>query len=413
MNLSAEIIAVGTELLLGEITNTDAVTVARALSELGINSYYQTVVGDNPERLRKVISAAKERADIVITTGGLGPTFDDITKEICAECFGKKLVKNEEELEKIRGYFASRGKTMTENNERQAYLPEGCTVLSNEWGTAPGCAVSDGGKILIMLPGPPRECRPMVEKRMVPYLLALSDSCLVSHAIRIYGMGESEVENKIRSFAENMNNPTLAPYAKDGEVLLRVSGRAKTEEEADAMTRPVIEKVKEILGDVVYGVDVDSLHEAAFLKLREKGITLATAESCTGGLVSKLMTDISGASEVFFGGVCAYTNEIKKKLLGISPELLDEYGAVSEECARALSEAACKKFGTDAGIGVTGFADPESGDDKNPGGTVYVSVTLFGKTRSAKIYQPMSRDLARGRAAQEAFNILRQEIEKL
>lgn len=413
MSLSAEIIAVGTEILLGEITNTDAVTVARALSELGINAYYQTVVGDNPDRLYDVIMKAKERADIIITTGGLGPTFDDLTKQVSAKAFGKELVLSEAALSKIREYFKSRGKEMTDNNIRQAYLPEGCTVFDNDWGTAPGCAIEDGGKILIMLPGPPRECKPMVKYRMVPYLQKLSDSHLVSHGIRIYGMGESEVESKIQSFAEEMENPTLAPYAKDGEVLLRVTGKAKTEKEANAITLPVIDKVRGILGDVVYGVDVPSLHEAAFSVLRAKKLTLSTAESCTGGLLSKLMTDISGSSEVFYGGVCAYTNEIKMKLLGISPELLEKYGAVSEECAEALARAAASKFGTDAGIGVTGYADPKTGDEKNPGGTVYVAVFLCGKVYTSKIYQPMSRDLARGRAAQEAFNILRREAEKL
>lgn len=413
MSLSAEIIAVGTEILLGEITNTDAVTVAQALSELGINAYYQTVVGDNPERLKKCILIAKERADIIITTGGLGPTFDDLTKQVAAEAFGKKLVLSESALAKIEEYFTKLGRKMTDNNARQAYLPEGCTVLENDWGTAPGCAIEDGGKILIMLPGPPRECIPMVKYRMVPYLKKLSDAHLVSHGIHIYGMGESEVESRISSFAETMTNPTLAPYAKDGEVLLRVTGKAKTEEEADAITRPVIERVEEILGDVVYGVDVPSLHAAAFEILREKKLTLATAESCTGGLCAKLITDIPGSSEVFYGGVCAYTNEIKMKLLGIESGLLDTYGAVSEECARALSAAACEKFGTDAGIGVTGYADPNSGDEKNPGGTVYVAVTVKGETVCSKIYQPRGRELAKGRAAQEAFNLLRKMTEAL
>lgn len=413
MSLSAEIIAVGTEILLGEIVNTDAVTVARALSELGINAYYQTVCGDNPERLYDVIMMAKSRADIIITTGGLGPTFDDLTKQVSARAFNKELVLSESELKRIEDYFAARGKQMTENNRRQAYLPEGCTVFQNDWGTAPGCAIEDEGKILIMLPGPPRECKPMVEERMIPYLKKLSDSHLVSHRIRIYGMGESEVESKIKSFASEMENPTLAPYAKDGEVLLRVTGKADTEEKADELTLPVIEKVKGIVGDAVYGVDVASLHEALVSVLKQKKLTLATAESCTGGLCAKLITDIPGSSEVFYGGICAYTNEMKIKLLGISKELLDEFGAVSRECAEALSKAACEKFGTDAGIGVTGWADPNSGDDKNPGGTVYVSVTLRGKTVSNKIYQPMSRDLAKSRAAQESFDILRREAEKL
>lgn len=412
MSLSAEIIAVGTEILLGEITNTDAVDVAQALSELGINAYYQTVVGDNPDRLRKVLEIAKNRADIIITTGGLGPTFDDLTKNVAAEVFGRELQLHKPSLERIEEYFKRLGRKMTDNNRRQAYLPEGCTVLPNDWGTAPGCAIEGDGKILIMLPGPPRECKPMVKYRMVPYLEKLSDSHLVSHGIHIYGMGESEVESRISSFAEKMENPTLAPYAKDGEVLLRVTGKATTEEEADAITHPVIEKVCEILGDVVYGVDVPSLHSAAFEILKEKKLTLSTAESCTGGLCAKLITDIPGSSEVFRGGVCAYTNEIKEKLLGIPGELIEKYGVVSDEVARALSASACEKFGTDAGIGVTGYADGR-GDERNPGGTIYVAVTLNGKTVSHKVYQPRGRKMARERAAQEAFNLLRREAEKI
>ncbi|MBE6912064.1 MAG: competence/damage-inducible protein A [Ruminococcaceae bacterium] len=412
MSLSAEIIAVGTEILLGEITNTDAVDVAQALSELGINAYYQTVVGDNPDRLRKVLEIAKNRADIIITTGGLGPTFDDLTKNVAAEVFGRELQLHKPSLERIEEYFKRLGRKMTDNNRRQAYLPEGCTVLPNDWGTAPGCAIEGDGKILIMLPGPPRECKPMVKYRMVPYLEKLSDSHLVSHGIHIYGMGESEVESRISSFAEKMENPTLAPYAKDGEVLLRVTGKATTEEEADAITHPVIEKVCEILGDVVYGVDVPSLHSAAFEILKEKKLTLSTAESCTGGLCAKLITDIPGSSEVFRGGVCAYTNEIKEKLLGVPGELIEKYGVVSDEVARALSASACEKFGTDAGIGVTGYADGR-GDERNPGGTIYVAVTLNGKTVSHKVYQPRGRKVARERAAQEAFNLLRREAEKI
>lgn len=411
MNLSAEIISVGTELLLGEITNTDSVAVARALSELGINAYYQTVVGDNAERLEAVIKNAKERADIIITTGGLGPTFDDLTKVVSARAFGKELVLSQDALQKIEAYFKRRGRKMTENNKRQAYLPEGCVVFDNDWGTAPGCAIEENGKVLIMLPGPPNECEPMIKYRMMPYLERYTSSHLVSHGIHIYGMGESEVESKIAPFAEKMDNPTLAPYAKDGEVLLRVTGKADDKEKADAMTRPVIEKVKNILGDVVYSVDIDTLHEAAFQILREKKLTLATAESCTGGLVSKLITDISGASEVFLGGACAYTNEIKEKVLGISHELLEKYGAVSRECAEALAVSACEKFGADAGIGVTGYADPKTGDEKNPGGSVYVAVCLKGKTSVSKIYEPKSRAHSRNRAAQEAFNILRREAE--
>lgn len=412
MNYCAEIIAVGTEILLGDIVNTDAQTVARALSELGINVYYNTVVGDNPERLRAAVEIAKGRADIIITTGGLGPTFDDLTKQTLAECFGKKLVLNEKELSKIKGYFEKLGRTMTKNNEQQAYLPENCTVLENDWGTAPGCAFFAENTHVLMLPGPPRECVPMMRERAMPYLKKLSDACLVSHEIKIFGMGESSVEDKIRHIAEKMSNPTLAPYAKEGETLLRVTGRAEDEQTADALTRPVIDQVYEILGEYIYGTDVPSLAYVVLETLKKQGKTIATAESCTGGLLSKMLTDLPGASDAFLGGICAYQNEIKEKLLFVSHELLEKHGAVSEECAAAMAEGARKALGSDIGVGITGIAGPGGGSEEKPVGTVYIAVSDGVETRVKKVLHQRDRGTVRNMSALTALDQVRRILVK-
>lgn len=411
MSKSAELIAVGTELLLGNIANTDAQMISQALSMLGINVYYHTVVGDNPERLRRAVEIAKERADIIITTGGLGPTFDDLTKQTLAEAFGKKLIKNDEEMAKLYAFFEKRGTEMTQNNEQQAYLPEGCTVLTNPWGTAPGCAFEAEGKTVIMLPGPPRECKPMMYERALPYLQKYMDATIVSHEINIFGMGESAVEDKIKSIAEHMENPTLAPYAKEGQVVLRVTGKAKSEEEANALTKPVIEKVREILGDVIYGVDAVSLENTVAKLLKEKGKTLATAESCTAGLLSKRITDVPGTSSVFLGGVVVYSNEAKENLLGVSHELLEEFGAVSRECANTLANNVRQLFKSDIGVGITGIAGPDGGSDEKPVGTVYVAVSAGGMIWCKTIRPQRDRALNRNMAALTALDMIRRYLE--
>ncbi|MEG2377108.1 MAG: competence/damage-inducible protein A [Clostridia bacterium] len=411
MSLSAEIIAVGTELLLGNIANTDAQMVSQALSELGINVYYHTVVGDNPERLKAAVSLARSRADIIITTGGLGPTFDDLTKQTVAAAFGKKLVENADELEKLHTYFSRIDRPMTKNNEQQAFLPEGCEVLTNPWGTAPGCAFCSDGVHVIMLPGPPRECRPMMYERAIPYLRRLSDACIVSHEIHIFGMGESAVEDKIRSLAETMENPTLAPYAKEGEVLLRVTGKAASEDEADAMTRPVISAVSELLGDVIYGIDVASLPAVVVNALAARGLTLATAESCTGGLISKMITDVAGASDVFVGGVCAYSNDVKASQLGVPMDVIECYGAVSPEVARYLARGAARALGASLGVGVTGIAGPNGGTDEKPVGTIYLAVYADGICWCRKLSGKRDRAQNRNMAALSVFDMLRRYLE--
>ena len=301
MSLTAEILSVGTELLLGNTANTDAQDVSKTLSELGINVYCHTVVGDNPKRVKEAVAAAKSRADIIITTGGLGPTYDDLTKQTVAEAFGKKLIFHEEEFDKIKEKYGAvlYGMKMPENNIAQAYLPEGCTILENICGTAPGCVFEADGKTVIMLPGPPRECRAMLETGVKPYLSKRSGQIILSHNIHVFGLGESAVEMKLRDVMEKMENPTLAPYAKDGEVMLRLTARASSVQEAENMMAPVLLKVRETMGDIIYGVDTNTLENTVVSLLKEKGFTVSAAESCTGGLLSKRITDIPGSSQVF------------------------------------------------------------------------------------------------------------------
>lgn len=376
--MNAELIAVGTELLLGEIANTDAQAISECLSKLGINVFYHTVVGDNPKRLAETLKLAKSRSDLIITTGGLGPTYDDLTKEVICETFGKKLVMHAPSLDRIKAFFNGIGRPMTENNKKQALLPEGCHVLENDWGTAPGCVVEADGCMVAMLPGPPRECVPMMRERLCPYLAARQEGIIRSHGIRIFGMGESAVEDRLREMMVSSINPTVAPYAKDGEVLLRVTAKAEKAEEAEKLIAPAVEKIRGILGDVVYGVDVDSLEQSVVRKLAEKGLTVSCAESCTGGLLAKRLTDIPGSSKVFPGSVVTYANEAKEALLGVPEKVLDEYGAVSRPTAVYMALGAQKLFGTDIAVGITGIAGPDGGSDEKPVGLCYIGVAVRG-----------------------------------
>ncbi|MBC5738157.1 competence/damage-inducible protein A [Lawsonibacter faecis] len=409
MSHNAELIAVGTELLLGNIANTDAQMLSKGLSALGINVFYHTVVGDNPERLKAAVALAKTRADIIITTGGLGPTCDDLTKNVLAECFGKKLVYDEESAARIRAYFdrLHTNRPMTENNLQQAYLPEGCTILSNDWGTAPGCAFEADGVHVIMLPGPPSECAPMFEHRAAPYLRSLSDGTIASRTLRIFGMGESSVEARLRDRMNSMQNPTLAPYAKTGEVELRITAKADTLGEAQALIAPVEKELCEMFGPLVYGADVDSLEQVVAMHLKLKGLTLGCAESCTGGLAAKRMTDLPGASAVFKGGVVSYTNEVKQNVLGVPQALLEEYGAVSEQVAAAMARGARKVLGCDLALAVTGVAGPDPDDRGNPVGLVYVALAAPDGVRVRTLHQGMGRERIRITSASHAFDMAR------
>lgn len=410
---TAELIAVGTELLLGDIVNLDAQILSQGLSALGINVHYHTVVGDNPLRLRDALEVARKRADIIITTGGLGPTYDDLTKQTICAVFGRELELHQDILDGLRAWFAQKmHKPMPENNVQQAMLPVGCTVFDNPVGTAPGCAFQEGGVHVLMLPGPPFECRYMFENRAMPYLSALTDGVILSHEIRIFGMGESAVEEALHQAMTNLTNPTLAPYAKLNECMVRATAKAESVQAAEAMLKPLVEQVCAQLGDVVYGVDVDSLEAVVSQLLRQRGLTLSAAESCTGGLIAKRMTDLPGASQVFRGGVVSYVNPVKAGVLGVSQALLDQYGAVSDPVARAMA-AGCRRIcGSDFALSVTGVAGPDRDDRNNEVGTVYIGLAYDGGVLCRKFScgKGRGRDRVRSAAAQHAFDLLRRHL---
>ena len=407
---NTEILSVGTELLLGHITNTDTRDIAELLSQIGVNVLYQTVVGDNPQRLRECVAIARQRADILITTGGLGPTCDDLTKQIVAECFGLPLVESAAERASLYEYIRG-GKSFTPNNLAQALIPEGAEIFHNLWGTAPGCAFEKDGKIVLMLPGPPNECIPMFHEYAIPYLRRLSEEQIVSHSIRIFGMGESAVDQLFRDEMDRMTNPTMAPYAKECDCLLQVTAKAKSAEEAEAMMAPVIAHVKERLGEYVYGMDIECVEEAVLPLLIERGLHFAAAESCTGGDIARRITDIPGASAVFAGGCVTYTNAVKARLLGIDPELIEQNGAVSEPVAREMAERVRAVTDAELGVGVTGLAGPD-GDGVHEVGTVFVSLADGERTwvRELHLGTKRTRSFIRRMAGNHIFDMLRRYL---
>lgn len=407
--MNCEILAVGTELLMGEIVNSDAQMIAQGLNEHGFNVYWQTVVGDNPARLRAALETAKSRADILITTGGLGPTADDLTKETVADVFDRPLKMDEVQLARLRERM---GPKMTPNNEKQAMLPENCTVLVNDWGTAPGCAFEADGCHVIMLPGPPRECTPMFKERALPYLETLCGGVIGSRYVKIFGQGESSVEYLTRPLADSLERVTMAPYAKEGECELRITARAETREAALALCDPVVEQVKQLLGDKVYGVDVSSLEEVVVEGLKEKGLTIACAESCTGGLIAKRITDVSGASQVFGYGCVTYWNEAKMGLLGVLPETIEQHTEVSAQCALEMARGVRKLAGADIGVSTTGYAGPTGGTEENPVGTVYIGLSWNG---GETVFRPnrrymRTREQVRRHAASHALDLVRRKV---
>lgn len=406
----AEILCIGTEILLGDIVNTNAAYLARQLAAMGINVYHHSVTGDNPKRLAEAMELSLGRSDIVITTGGLGPTFDDISKEIAAEYFGCPLELHKESENKIISFFQRIGRPMTQNNLKQAMLPRGAVVFENTNGTAPGFALKKDGKIIIMIPGPPREMEIMFENSVRPYLMQLSNSVLLSSTVHIFGMGESAVEEKLKELMEKSLNPTIAPYAKDGEVLLRVTASGKNRDEAAVLIAPMIKQVQEILGhEVIYGIDVGNLQTALVGLLTDKNMTIAVAESCTGGLITKRITEVSGSSRVFGWGVCSYANEAKVNLLGVRQQTLDEFGAVSPQTAEEMAAGIRKISGADIGLSVTGIAGPEGGTPGKPVGLVYVGVNSDNYTevielRLSRGYKN-ERETIRYLASSNAINI--------
>lgn len=414
MSHTAELIAVGTELLLGNIANTNAQFLSKELSTLGINVFYHTVVGDNPQRLQEAVKVAKSRADIIITTGGLGPTCDDLTKQTLADAFGKNLIYHEDIANQIKSYFDRLGRTITENNYQQAMLPEGCTILENDRGTAPGCSFTAEDTLVIMLPGPPFECEAMFLNQAAPLLRTLSEDMIVSRTLRVYGIGESAAEALLRDQMNALTNPTLAPYAKGGEVELRITAKAKTEEEARKLIAPVEDEVRAILGDKIYGADVASLEEVCLDLLTKANLTVSTAESCSGGIVAKRLTDLPGSSKVFLGGVVSYANNAKEALLGVSAALLETEGAVSAPVAEAMAKGIRAALGSDLAVSTTGVAGPGPDERGNPAGLVYVALDtpkgcLVREVRAGF----MTRDQVRMAAAQFALDLIRRYLSGL
>lgn len=368
-----ELISVGTEILLGDILNTDAQYLSIELAKLGISVIHQSTVGDNRERLLAQLDEAAKRSDIIILSGGLGPTPDDLTKEVCCEFFGKEMFLHEPTVEKIKKYFSSKGIEMAQNNLKQAMLPKDCVIFPNDNGTAPGMAIEKDGVHILVLPGPPRELKPMFQNCAVPYLMQFSDRIIVSHNIRTFGIGESSMAERVNDLFD-ARNPTVAPYAKDGEALLRVTAMAMTKEDAESLCEPVIEEIKKRLDAYVYGVDYNCIEEAVVAILKEHHLKVATAESCTGGLIAKRITDVPGASEVFECGIISYANEIKHKILGVSEDDLNKYGAVSEPVAKQMAQGALKVSGADIAVSVTGIAGPDSDSTDKPVGLVYIGL---------------------------------------
>lgn len=419
MNLiqNAEILCVGTELLLGDIVNTNAAFLAKSLADLGICVYHQSVVGDHPQRLQEAFDLALSRADLVITSGGLGPTYDDITRETAAAAMGRELLLHEDILEGIRAYFARSGRVMTDNNRRQAMVPEGAVVLPNDHGTAPGLVIADeaSGKTVILLPGPPRELIPMFETYAAPYLRSRTDRVLFSLNVYIFGMGESAVESILKDIMAKGQNPTVAPYCKTGEVRLRITAQAQDEQTAMDMCRQTLRSIMETeVGARVFAVapaaeGEASLEGVAVRELLHQNKTVACAESCTGGLIAKRLTDIPGSSAAVKGGFVTYTNEMKMSLLGVSEETLERYTAVSEQTAAEMARGARFRTGADIAVSTTGYAGPGGGTEECPVGTVFVGIsTEAGERVTCLTLSPdRSRDYIRTLAASHALHLLR------
>ncbi len=408
--MKCEIIAVGTELLLGNIANTNAQYLSQKLADLGIDVYYHVAVGDNLQRLSNTIKEGLLRSDLIITSGGLGPTVDDLTKEGVADALGLRLLPDEATIRKIEGMFKAMGRTMTENNVKQGYIPEGATILENDNGTAPGVLVEKDGKTVIMLPGPPKELYPMFEDKVLPFLRTKVNSTIRSRMLRVIGVGESSAEDMLKEIFNTQTNPTIAPYAKDGEVHLRITAKADTAEEADFMIDGMEVRVREILGENIYGYDEETLEEVVVKLLQQKNMTLALAESCTGGLVANRITDVPGASENLMYGVVSYSNEAKMKLLGVKEETLKEYGAVSSQTAEQMAGGVRRILNTDIGVSITGIAGPGGGSKEKPVGLCYIGIALGESVEVHKLNFTGNRKRIKWNTSSRALDLLRRML---
>ena len=406
----AELISVGTELLLGNTLNTNVNYLSKKCAELGISSYFQVTVGDNEDRLSDVVKTALSRSDIVILSGGLGPTTDDMTKEVTARLIGRELIQDLAVKQSIADYFKRTNRNnIPTNNWKQSYIIEGSIVLKNHNGTAPGLIVEiEGDKIVILLPGPPRELIPMFENSVMPLLREHLPGTFYSQIVKVCGYGESQAVTIVKDLIENQANPTIAPYAKLGQVDFRITASAKDEEEGKKLVEPIVNEFKNRFGNDIFTTNEDeSLEEAVVSLLLKYKIKLATAESCTGGLLSGQIINVPGASDVFDEGVVTYSNTAKVKYLGVKQEVLDKFGAVSEETAREMASGIAKNTGKNASLAITGIAGPDGGTKEKPVGLVYIGCYLNGKIEVKEFRFNGNRQMVRKRSVTNALNMLR------
>lgn len=405
----AEIVCVGTELLLGNIVNTNSAYLAEKLAQLGISCYYQTVVGDNRERMLGTIGCAAERSDIVILSGGLGPTEDDMTKEVVAELCGRPLQENADARAALTAYFEQRGIEMTENNLKQALIPEGGIALPNANGTAPGMIVEHEQTRFILLPGPPVELQAMFEESVAPYLQGLTGEAIRSRTVKMSGVSESKVETMIKDLIDKQTNPTIATYAKTGEVHVRVTACAESDKAAEKLLKPMVKELKARFGKSIYTTEEGVTLEKAVADLLEAGqLSISTAESCTGGMVAARLINVPGVSEVFKSGVVTYANKAKRKLLNVKKSTLHKYGAVSEQTAQEMAKGCMALTGADVTVAITGIAGPDGGTEEKPVGLVYIACNIKGNIRVLKYQFKGSRSKVRENATVMALNLVRE-----
>lgn len=384
--MKTAILSVGTEILFGQIVNTNTVYLSQQMNMLGFDVMYHYTVGDNPKRVEEMIDLAFQDCDLILTTGGLGPTQDDLTKEVACKALDDTLVMMDDVLEEITKYFKTLGREMTENNKKQAIMPSRATVFHNDAGTAPGFALEKDGKYIICMPGPPREMKRMFQKSVVPFLQSMIDGALYYRQIRFFGIGESMLETQLLDLIDNQTDPTLATYAKEGECSLRIASKRATEEEAEHAVDEMLEMVKERVGHYIYSCDDEELAQVVADRLMEQGLTLSSAESCTGGMFASTMTDIPGISQCFDRGLVTYSNQAKMEELGVSAGTLEKFGAVSEETALEMVEGLKRVSGSDVCISVTGIAGPGGGSEEKPVGLVYIGF-LYGDKKICKKVQ--------------------------
>ncbi|MCC8097632.1 MAG: competence/damage-inducible protein A [Eubacterium sp.] len=414
--MNAEIIAVGTEILLGDITNTDAKFLSEELAALGISVYYQVVVGDNKDRLLAALKDGFNRSDIIITTGGLGPTDDDITKETGAEYFKRCLNLDENIYNDIKAYF--KGREMAKTNIKQAYVPEGAIALKNNNGTAPGIIIEENGKVLIMLPGPPNELKPMFNESVKPFLQGRENHTIISRTIRLTGIGESTAAEMVRDLMAKSVNPTIAPYAKEDGVFLRITAKGETRKECEKLIEPAAKEIYMVLGEFIYGENDTSLTRAVVQSLIDRKITLAVAESLTGGMLASTIVDIEGVSKIFKEGFVTYTNESKMETAGVKETTIKHYGAVSRETAMEMAKGAALRAGAELGLSTTGIAgggavanptESDSSYDK-PVGRVYLGIYYKGKTYGKELNIKGNRQKVRRKTVSEMLNFVRKTV---